>query len=345
MIVIIVICIIILLTLLNKKEQFVNYKPVTVTPKKIVYDKLTINIPGNNRLYTNISNKIREIYPIKFIEFKNINESIINIEKYPNYIAFIPEIVRLTNPDKFKNTRFITSIGVEKPTLFSPVENKIITWKDLGGKTVGTIANSASYYILNYIKKSFNLKFKIKSIEALEKTTLKKFKNKIFDSFFMITAHPNNVIKHIHKNLPLKFIGLEGLDKENIKIIFPNYNKSKIDLTHYDIFNSMPDTVAIKIDILVNKRFSEENGYNLIQTVFKNLITIKSVGSDDYKLQMRDFNPEYIYLSNNNHKLHKGVYKFYKSIGLITNNHERSCRYKVGISQCNVKKINHFRLL
>ena len=72
MIVIIVICIIILLTLLNKNEQFVNYKPVTVTPKKIVYDKLTINIPGNNRLYTNISNKIREIYPIKFIEFKNI---------------------------------------------------------------------------------------------------------------------------------------------------------------------------------------------------------------------------------------------------------------------------------
>ena len=57
-------------TLLNKKEQFVNYKPVTVTPKKIVYDKLTINIPGNNRLYTNISNKIREIYPIKFIKFK-----------------------------------------------------------------------------------------------------------------------------------------------------------------------------------------------------------------------------------------------------------------------------------
>ena len=107
----------------------------------------------------------------------------------------------------------------------------------------------------------------------------------------------------------------------------------------------MPDTVAIKIDILVNKRFSEENGYNLIQTVFKNLIAIKSVGSDDYKLQMRDFNPEYIYFSNNNHKLHKGVYKFYKSIGLITNNHERSCRYKVGISQCNVKKINHFRLL
>ena len=33
MIVIIVICIIILLTLLNKNEQFVNYKPVTVTPK------------------------------------------------------------------------------------------------------------------------------------------------------------------------------------------------------------------------------------------------------------------------------------------------------------------------
>ena len=64
----------------------------------------------------------------------------------------------------------------------------------------------------------------------------------------------------------------------------------------------MPDTVAIKIDILVNKRFSEGNGYNLIQTVFKNLIAIKSVGSDDYKLQMRDFNPEYIYLSNNNHK-------------------------------------------
>ena len=28
-------------------------------------------------------------------------------------------------------------------------------------------------------------------------------------------------------------------------------------------------------------------------------MAIKSIGSDDYKLQMRDFNPEYIRLSNN----------------------------------------------
>ncbi len=341
----IIIILILLLAFLGKNETFVNYKRVTVTPKKIIYDKLVINIPHNNKLYSNLSNKMRAIYPIKFVEYRNTEESLANINKYPNYISFIPEIIRLIQPDYFNNSRFITSIGVEKPTLFSPVNSNIMNWNDTKGKTIGTVKNSSSYLLLNYIKKSFNLNFKIKTIDVFEKNTLDKLKKNKFNSFFLLTSHPNNIIKYIHKNLPLKFIGLEGLNKQNVKIVFPNYNESKIDLTHYDIFNSMPDTVAIKIDILVNERFSEDNGYNFIQTVFKNLMSIKSVGSDDYKLQMRDFNPEYIYLSNNNHKLHKGVYKFYKNIGLITNNPERSCRYKVGISKCNIKKINHFRLL
>ena len=340
-----IILIFILLALFRKKETFVNYKRVTVTPKKTIYDGIVLNLNKNNNLHSDISNKIREVYPIKYIFKDNIDTILKNLNKKSNYISFIPEIIKLAEPNKFKNIRFITSIGVEKPTLISPFQNNINSWVNVNGKTIATLKYSTSSVLLKYIKRSFKLNFKIKEIDIFSKNIINNFKKKEFDAFFSLIAHPNRIIKSIQKVYPLKFVGIEGLDKENVKVIFPNYNKSKIDLTHYDIFNSMPDTLAIKTDVLVNKNFSEENGYNLIQTVFKNLMAIKSIGSDDYKLQMRDFNPEYIYLSNNSHKLHSGVYNFYKSIGLITNNPERSCRYKVGIGECNIKKINHFRLL
>ena len=64
-----------------------------------------------------------------------------------------------------------------------------------------------------------------------------------------------------------------------------------------------------------------------------------------HKLRMKDFNPDRLYLTHDEYTLHKGVYAFYKEIGLITNNSNYSCRYTVGIGKCPKAKLNHFRLL
>ena len=345
MLILILILVILLISYATKTEKFVNYKTVTVTPSKTIYEGLVLNIPSDKYIYSNLAGKLKDIYPIKHISYDKIMNIIKNIQENNNYIGIIPDVMKIVNPDNFKHTRFISSIGLERFTLISPNNSTIKTWSQTNSKVIGVIENSSAFYVLKYIKKMFSLSFKIITIKKFRKSIIKDFKNKRFEAFFMIIAHPNNLLTKIHKELPLNFIGTEGMDENLITIVFPNLLKGKIDLTHYNIFNSQPDTLLVKLDVITNKNFSKDNGYNLIQTLFKNLLHIKSSGSDTYKMQMRDFNPEYIYLSNNNQKLHKGVYRFYKNIGLITTNPERSCRYKVGIGECNIKKINHFRLL
>jgi len=345
MLIFIIILVILFISYVNKTEQFVNYKAITVSPNKTIYDGIVLNIPANNIFYYKLGEKMKSIYPIKYINYDETLSIIKNIEMNRNYIGVVPEVMKIIKPNNFKNTRFISSIGLERFTLFSPSYNNITDWEQTNNKKIGVITNSAAFHTLTYIKTMFSLSFKIISIKLFDESIIKDFKKRRFHAFFMIIAHPNNVLSKIHKDQPLNFIGTKGMGENAINIAFPNLLKAKIDLTHYNIYNSQPDTLLVKLNLVTNKNFSKDNGYNLIQTIFKNLLSIKSSGSDTYKMQMRDFNPEYIYLSNNNQKLHKGAYKFYKDIGLITNNPERSCRYKVGIGECNIKKINHFRLL
>lgn len=345
MLIVILILVILLISYATKTEKFVNYKTVTVTPSKTIYEGIVLNIPANKYIYRNLARKLKNIYPIKHVNYDNTINIIKNTQENNNYIGIIPDVMKIIKPDYFKHTRFISSIGLERFTLITPNNTTIKNWPQTTNKIIGVVENSTSFHTLIYIKKMFVLSFKIVTIKKFEESIIKDFKNKRFEAFFMIIAHPNNLLTKIHKELPLNFIGIDGMDENLITIVFPNLVKGKIDLTHYNIFNSQPDTLLVKLDVITNKNFSKDNGYNLIQTLFKNLLRIKSSGSDTYKMQMRDFNPEYIYLSNNNQKLHKGVYQFYKNIGLITNNSERSCRYKVGVGECNIKKINHFRLL
>jgi TRAP-type uncharacterized transport system substrate-binding protein len=340
-----VLIVIVILHHLYSKENFVNYKSVTITPNKTIYDGLVLNIPNNKPLYNTLANKLKTMYPIKHINHGNIKHYITLTNKNQNNISIVPETIQHILKDKFKNIRFITSIGVEKFTLISPINKGINSWSDTSNKNIGVIKDSSDYHILKYMRKLLGIEFKIKLIDSFDMKIIEDFKNNKYDCMFLLMAHPNNILKKVHKIFPLKFIGTEGINEETLNIIFPNNTKSKLDLTYYNIYNDQPDTLLVKLDLITNNNFSSQNGFNLIQTVFKNLLNIKTVGSDTFKLHMRDFMPEYIYLSNNTYKLHDGVYQFYKNIGLITNNPERSCRYKVGISKCNIKKLNHFRLL
>tara|TARA_B100001093_G_C26854323_1_gene1026670 strand:+ start:4214 stop:5251 length:1038 start_codon:yes stop_codon:yes gene_type:complete len=341
----ILLIIIIILIRHIKKETFINYKSIVVTPTITTFKDINFILPENKFLQNILSKKLQEIYPINKIINYNIKTALDLMNKKPNYILIAPESIQYINSLNKKNIRFISSLGIEKITLISPRKNGINSWNDLTNKKIGVVKKSTSYYTLRYIQSKLLINFKIVSIVDREQQIEKDFKQNKYDAFFMLTAHPNELLRGINKNLPLKFIGTEGIKKEESDIIFTNLNPSTIDLTHYDIYNEQPKTLMSKLDILVNKDFDEKSGYNFIETIFKNLMNIKTVGINKYKLHMRDFNPEFIYLNNNNYKLHKGVKKFYKNIGLITNNSERSCIYKIGIGKCNLQKINHFRLL
>ena len=128
----------------------------------------------------------------------------------------------------------------------------------------------------------------------------------------------------------------------NIKIV--PYNKTNIisefnknSIQGYFIICPHPDKNIQNIN--------RDSGYKLNNTIFKNLIEFKTINSQPAKLQMKEFNPEDIYLSNNYFILHKGVKDFYKHFGLITYNNNPNCVYSIGINNCKLNNLNRYMLL
>lgn len=347
MIIILVIIFVIILIFLQDNNdtvsRFTNYKKITVVPRKLVYQKIQFNIPPHKILYTNIAKNIKSIFPIDNINNSNYEMTNLSLSNHhENMISVIPTVCKY-NSD-YENIRYISSIGVEQLTLFS--NKKISGWSMLIGQTIATLSKkSASYITLLRIKTLLNIDFNIKTLQKIDLNVVDDLKNNKYQAVFLLTSHPNNTIKSINRLLPLTFIGISGIDKDNINTVFPDMIRSKLDLSYYNIYNSMPDTLLSTLDIVCNKDLTSETSYLLVKTIFKNYLNLKTNGDDDYKLHMKEFHPENMYLSNNIYKLHSGVKKFYIDIGLITYNKSKFCSLKAGAGRCNVKKINHFLLL
>jgi TRAP-type uncharacterized transport system substrate-binding protein len=351
---IVYLCIVILIYYIHYRtiphnDHFTNYKTVIVTPQPTIYSGLQLNLYSKSSFLNDIAKHIKNIYPIKTISSQE--GSLLNLyttNKSPNVISLIqePAFYHFQQKQPDHNIRFISSLGLEKFTLIVTIHSKILDWNTIDNHTIGTLSNnSGSYIVLQQIKTIFKMNFSIKQYSTFSSNISKDLKDTTIDAFFIITSHPNTIIQSIHKDLSLRIIGIDKLSRDTLRLAFPQLQLSSIDLTHYNIFTNIPATLSCRIDIVCHDKLPDLDAYNLIQTVFKNFIDFKTKGSSNYKLRMRDFNPEYIYLSHNKYTLHTGVYKFYKEIGLITNNPSDHCRYKVGIGKCNMDTLNNFRLL
>ena len=332
------------------KDSFVNYKKIVVTPTKSIYNGLQMNLYSKNIFTKTIADKIKNIYPIKSISYgTNSYQNILDTNKYSNIISFIQEVAyyEYYNNNKITDVRYICSIGLEKFTFITNTNSPIRNWTNINDDmTIGTLEkNTGSYLSLIKIKEALNLNFSVKTYKKITSAIANDIKNTNINGFFVITSHPDINIKNLQEKMPLRIFGTDGIDKTILDIIFPNLKKTKIDLTNYNIFTDIPNTLSSSIDVICNKNFSDYNGYNLISTIFKNFMQIKTYGNDNYKLNMKDFNPEYLYLTNDKYQLHNGVYNFYKEIGLITNNNSNACKYIVGTQQCNRNSINNYKLL
>ena len=113
----------------------------------------------------------------------------------------------------------------------------------------------------------------------------------------------------------------------------------------YKIQNYTPETLRIKTLLLCNKNLNQKTCFNMINTIFKNLVFLRENTNNILRLNMKDLNPDDLYLSNYDFKLHDGVNKYYKEIGLISNNPNRDCIYKIGADKCSFDKLNRYRLI
>ena len=348
-IIIFLLLIILFFKYLNKKvEKFSNYKSIIIKPHSSIYNKTTINLMPFKENQINVAENLSNIFPIV-----NINggcsglKAIENTNNYDNQLALITDEIYFYYTNKKKhNLRFICSLGNEFFTLIIPFDSKLKNWKDIRNKKIGVIPNSSSYYILTKILTAFNIKLINEMVPIIydPKKIIKYFNKKKIDCLFTLAAHPDIVLQKVNKTIPIKIIGIEGLDKKVLTGVFSFYKFEKINLENYKL-NKYIESLSVKLNLLCNKNLNHKDSYSLINTIFSQFQYITKNGDENYIIQMRNFNPSKLYLDNLKYKFHKSIYKFLKDIGMITNNKSYYCKFKAGVSDCKIEKINHFRLL
>ena len=348
-IIIFLIIIILFCKYFNRKiEKFSNYKSIVVKPNNSIYTKTTINFMPGKENQMNVAENISNIFPIV-----NINAGCTGIKaleitnKYDNQLALVTDEIYFYFTNKKKhNLRFICTLGNELFTLIMPFDSRLKNWKDIRNKKIGVIPDSSSYFILTKILTAFNIILvnEIVPIIYSPEKIIKYFNKKKIDCLFTLAAHPDIVLQKVNKIKPIRICGIEGLDKKVLTGVFSFYNFEKISLENYKL-NKYIESLSVKLNLLCHKDFKHNNAYNLINTIFAQFQYLTKNGDENYIIQMRNFNPSKLYLDNLKYKFHESVYKFLKDIGMITNNKSYYCKFKAGVSDCKIKKINHFRLL
>ncbi len=332
-------------------DKFVNYKSITVTPQSMLYNSININTWYKDSLYWNLGNNLKSIYPIEFNNqsYSPLN-NIIKVEENKNHLSLIQQdyLLNYLSNKPNSNIRLITTIGIEDITLIIPSNSSILSWKDLKFKKIGTLSKeSGSYFILDKLNSILDLNSKITNFDKFNSDTIiESLTNKSIDAFFIIISNPSPIIRNISINYSIRIIGTFGINSDIIKHILPYYNKSYIDTTDYKLIsiNSI-ETYKTNISLICNKDFDPLESYILIKSIFTNFSYLINNGNKDYKLQLYDFNPSYLYSNYDKIKLHEGVIRFLNDINIITNNPNTECLYKVGIDKCNIKNVNNNRLL
>jgi hypothetical protein len=90
-----------------------------------------------------------------------------------------------------------------------------------------------------------------------------------------------------------------------------------------------------------------------LQSIFENFLRIKTgigitnaVELFEFRTQMTDFSPAYLYPRYSEFALHNGVDKYFRDIGVITTNSAPECGYQVGISDCKKEPyFNPYRII
>ncbi len=331
-----------------KQEGYTNFKSITVIPKNIVFDNVSINSYHKNSFYYELANKIDSIYPI-YNNSVSIGSktNLKRLLKNPNQLSIIQDDLyrdyTIKNPDN--PIRFISVLGIEQFTLFFPKNSNVTNFYDIRKTKIGTLGvNTGSYFSLNNLNIRLNLNLEI--IPLKESDILDNVENGNIDGVFMVTAHPSSIVSDINNVIPIKFISFDGIISDIQKRLFPHMEKSYIDLSHYGIYSKLSiQTLNVNVNLLCHKDFPSEYSYGLISALFSNFTRYKTDGSDTFKIKMKEYNPSHLYLSDTIYTPHTGVRKYYKKIGVITNYPNQNCVYSIGANKCTGKRLNFFRLI
>lgn len=329
-------------------ENFNPYK----SKIKIIKEKKKIITDSKYSLHYNYAKLLSNFYPLEILTSDGTFE---NIEKInDNKISFglaqedmvINAVLGLKPFKKKYNLNYILGIFEEQINLVVNPKFNINSWNDLEGKTI-CFGSKNSLSLYNGLVLCELIGIKKKNIDIIYGNIYSKnIKDLIINDkihgFVIISENPNTFIKNLCKIKSLKFLGCKGIGDDLIKIKFPHWIKSNIDMKDYKILssNNILNTWSIKTVLITNSKEDKRTVFNLIKTLFENNYRIKkSFKNSDQKKVIGNYQLDKSFDRKNIIDLHEGVKLYYKYIGIITENKDEKCKHFVGTGLCNLEVV------
>jgi hypothetical protein len=194
----------------------------------------------------------------------------------------------------------------------------------------------------------------IVNVEFNEDAIHKAFEDARIDAYFIMCAHPNTTVYTLVRDKSYQLMGTRGIDVEQYKIIFPRAESVIINTSAYPSYRKQTiRSMQHPVHIVCNANLTSSVIHSFTRSVFENFLRIKTgVGITDpyqqfeYRTQMADFSPSYMYPRYIEFALHPGTDSYFREIGIITTNPAPECGYQVGISKCKgTPYFNPYRII
>jgi len=341
----------------NTIELYNNYKPITISLKYPIYNPIYLKTSRKDTFYYNYGLVLNKIYPIIPHKSNNITDSIETVNNNTNIVAIVPETIAIHAylgkgifSKRHLNVSFITSIAEEQIGLIVNNISNIFSWNDIKGKTVcfGEKDSSDLFFglslcsLINIFPKDINLIYR----NQYDNTTIDLFNNGHIHAIFKIESHPSRKLIEISNTSFFRIIGTQGIPKYLLQTLFPFWNSSKIDLTYYNIPSNIVqiiDTYSIKTILITNNNMHYNSVYNLINTIFSNIIYIRNhIRYKENSRILYNFQLSKSFPNNNIIPLHNAVKKFFIDIGLISYDPNKKCSFFARTGKCNLELVNDF---
>lgn len=213
-----------------------------------------------------------------------------------------------------KNIRAVASLYPEHIQVVTAKESGINKISDLKGKRVGVGApGSGVEGDVQAIFKVAGLTYgDLKKADFLDfAATASCFKDNQIDAGFVVAGYPTAAIMDLTTTKDVNLLSFDAAFLKKLHKAYPFFVASKIPAKTYRGIDKDTMTPAVMAILITNDSVPEEDIYNFLTAMFKNLDDIAAVHAKGKEITLKGA------LNGLTAPLHPGAVKFYKEKGLI----------------------------
>ncbi|MCE5201873.1 MAG: TAXI family TRAP transporter solute-binding subunit [Synergistaceae bacterium] len=213
-----------------------------------------------------------------------------------------------------KNIRAVASLYPEHIQVVTAKESGINKISDLKGKRVGVGApGSGVEGDVQAIFKVAGLTYgDLKKADFLDfAATASRFKDNQIDAGFVVAGYPTAAIMDLTTTKDVNLLSFDAAFLKKLHKAYPFFVASKIPAKTYRGIDKDTMTPAVMAILITNDSVPEEDIYNFLTAMFKNLDDIAAVHAKGKEITLKGA------LNGLTAPLHPGAVKFYKEKGLI----------------------------